>query len=252
MMPRLSFETYGDPKHPAIMLVHGFMSCNAQWMPNREALSRNYFLVMVELFGHGKSAASIDPADYSIATYTREFEQIREQLGIDAWHLIGQSYGAGLVLHYASACTERCKGIIVTNSRSAFGQVANRPRTQRTRSSNRAFDPRRLPFHPIHARRVPDAVQAAMVQSADALSETTIDLTGSLSSDLFASHLLADLGATVLVVNGIYEKAFQADVEALTVRYRNLKIVRIKGGHSVNIDAADAFNETVLEFLNRF
>ncbi len=251
-MPRLSFETYGDPKHPAIMLVHGFMSCNAQWMPNREALSRNYFLVMVELFGHGKSAASIEPADYSIVTYTHEFEQIREQLGIDVWHLIGQSYGAGLVLHYASTCRERCRGIVVTNSRSAFGQVADRPRAQRTRPSNVAFDPRRLPFHPIHARRVPDAVKAAMVRSADAMSETTIDLTGSLASDLFASHLLAGLSTTVLIINGIYEKAFQPDIEALTARYRDLKVARMKGGHSVNIDAADAFNKAVLEFLNCF
>ncbi len=252
MTPRLSFETYGDPVHPAIMLLHGFMSCNAQWIPNIDALSRRYYLVMVELLGHGKSARSSDPGDYSITTYTQEFERIRTQLGIDAWHLIGQSYGAGLALHYANTHPETCRGVVVTNSRSAFGRIGPAPRSQRTRSSSTQFDPRRLPFHPIHARRAPNAVKAAMVRSADAMSETTIELSGSLASDLAASHLLADLRTDVLIVNGIYEKAFQSDIEALTARYPDLKVTRLEAGHSVNIEATAAFNDAVLEFLDNF
>ncbi len=250
MTQRLSFETCGDPAHPAVMLLHGFMSCNAQWMPNVNPLSRRYYLVMVELLGHGKSVRSSDPSDYSITTYTREFERIRTQLGIDAWHLIGQSYGAGLVLHYASAHPEQCRRVVVTNSRSAFGRIGRGSRTRRTRSPGTQFDPRRLPFHPIHARRVPDAVKTAMVRSADAMSETTIELSGGLASDLAASHLLADLSADVLIVNGVYEKAFQADIETLTACYKDLKVTRLEAGHSVNIEAAAAFNDAVLEFLD--
>lgn len=234
------------------MLLHGFMSCNAQWMPNIDALSRSHFLVMVELFGHGKSPSASDASDCSIATYSQEFEHIRTQLGIDAWHLIGQSYGAGLVLHYAHTVPNRCRGIVVTNSRSAFGNVTERSQSRRAPSLNKPFDPRHLPFHPIHARRLPAAVKSAMIRSADAMSEGTIQLAGEFAADLSASHLLADLGAQVLIVNGIYEKAFQADIEALAIRYRDLKVARIQGGHSVNIDAADAFNRTVLDFLATF
>ena len=248
-MPQLAFDTLGDPIRPALMMVHGFMSCNAQWMPNIDALSRSCYLVMVELWGHGQSPATDNPDDYSIATYLREFERIRKQVGVDAWHLIGQSYGAGLVLHYARQFPRRCKAIVVTNSRSAFGEVGRQRRAQAATRSNKDFEPRRLPFHPIHARRVPSAVKAAMVASADAMSSEAIRLSGELGAKLSASNLLGELQSELLIVSGIYEQAFQADLEKLLARYPDLNVARIKGGHSVNIDAADAFNRAVLDFL---
>ena len=248
-MPQLSFDTHGNPARPAIMLLHGFMSCNAQWMPNLDALSRSHFLVMVELWGHGKSPTPSDPEAYSIARYVREFERIRAQLGIDIWHLIGQSYGAGLVLHYAHEFPQCCKAVVTTNSRSAFGRVGRERKSPPSEPAPADFNPRRYPFHPIHARRVPAEVKAAMVASADAMSSEAIRLSGLLGSKLGASHLLGELGGKVLVINGIYEKAFQDDIERLRVKHAKLNVADLEGGHSVNIDAAEAFHRAVLAFL---
>ena len=43
-MTRLHFQTVGNPEHPAILLLHGFMSCNGQWLLNQEALSERFYL----------------------------------------------------------------------------------------------------------------------------------------------------------------------------------------------------------------
>ena len=53
--PELAYELIGDDDAPALMLLHGFMSSNAQWMLNTEALSARHRLVLVELWGSSSS-----------------------------------------------------------------------------------------------------------------------------------------------------------------------------------------------------
>ena len=236
------------------MLLHGFMSCNAQWMLNRDALSRTHYLVMVELWGHGRSPASQRREDHSVSAYIQQFEQIRDRLGIASWDLIGQSYGAGLVLRYADAHPDTCRRLVVTNSRSAFGPRERRSKlAQRGRSAiqnDSEFHPRQLPFHPIHAQRLPANVLQAMIPSADAMSLETVQLSGTFVAQLNANDLLERLKSRLLIVNGKYEKSFQADVERLLASHPDLRVAHLDGGHSVNIDAAEDFNREVLGFLS--
>ena len=51
----LNFEDSGESDKPAVLLVHGFLSSNSQWITNKEALSSRYRLIMAELWGHGDS-----------------------------------------------------------------------------------------------------------------------------------------------------------------------------------------------------
>ena len=49
MRDRLNYRTTGDPKRPALLLVHGFLSSNAQWQPNLDLLGERFFVVLAEL-----------------------------------------------------------------------------------------------------------------------------------------------------------------------------------------------------------
>ena len=250
---KLAIHTYGNPAHSAIMLLHGFMSCDGQWLLNIDALAERYFLVSVELWGHGDSPTPEDPSCYSADEYARQFEAIRTRLGIDHWALIGQSYGAGLVMYYAQHYPQVCTHVVVTNSRSAFGAAPpgrgdadTRPSPPRTTD----FDPRKLPYHPIHARRFPDHVKAHLVDKADAVSKEAVRNGGLLSHALHSEERMGALRQPVLLTNGRYEKAFQADATRLQRRYPDLLVANLDGGHSVNIEAAEDFNRVVLEFLH--
>ncbi|MEM7218029.1 MAG: alpha/beta fold hydrolase [Pseudomonadota bacterium] len=250
----LNFETRGDAGAPAVMLLHGFMSSNAQWLANEAALAARHRLVMVELWGHGDSPLPQDLDAFSVDAYVAQFEAIRRQLDISEWALIGQSYGAGLVLRYAQRCPDVCRRVVVTNSRSAFGSLAARPegRSEDRDAGNPLagdFNLRDLPYHPIHARRFPDEIKAPMVAAADRMPRDAIRHGGRLGADLHSVALLGELTMPVLLTNGRYEKSFQADADALRARYPELAIVDLEGGHSINIEAADGFDAAVLRFF---
>ena len=247
-MTKLAFQTHGDPANPAVLMLHGFMSSNAQWWPNLAAMTANRFLVTTELWGHGDSPLP-EAEQFSTQAYTAQFEQIRETLGIERWHTVGQSYGAGVIIRYALACPTRVLSVVATNSRSAFGQLV--AGEEKSRSLPADADLRKLPYHPIHARRFPDEVKEALVASADRMSTVAVDRGGLLGRNLNCIDVLGDLEMPLLITNGRYEKSFQPELDNLKQRYPQLKVADLEGGHSVNIEAAADFNSAVLKFQDR-
>ena len=210
---------------------------------------------MVELWGHGDSPTPEDPARYSVDEYITQFEQIRHTHGIEQWGVIGQSYGAGLVINYAIEKPERVTHVVVTNSRSAFGNLAAQqagPRDANAAKEHRqqGGDVRKLPYHPIHARRFPDHVKAALVEKADAITPEAIQLGGTLGAQLNCTKRLEELQMPLLLTNGVYEKSFQTDLAALRARYPSLNVANLDGGHSVNIEDPEGFNRAVMAFLD--
>ena len=227
------------------------MSCNAQWLPNLEALKQHYHLVLAELWGHGQSPLP-EASAFSIERYVAEFMHLRKQLGIKQWAVVGQSYAAGLVVRYAHKEPAHTTGVVVTNSRSAFGDIREAPR--RRPDNNDTEIPknnRQLPIHPIHARRFPDAVKHALVEAADTMPADAIHLGGQLAGRLNCLDIMGNLSCPSLLINGIYEKPFQADLKLLTASCPQLQRVDVEGGHAVNIEAASAFNNASLEFLDQ-
>lgn len=88
-----------------------------------------------------------------------------------------------------------------------------------------------------------------MVTSADTMSAEAIILGGKLGANLNCNDRVGELTVPLLIANGQYEKSFQTDLAVLQQRYPHLRVENLAGGHSVNIEAADAFNQVVLEFL---
>ena len=249
----LNYRIAGAANGPTLALLHGFMSCNAQWLANEAVLGAHYRLVMIELWGHGNSPAPTDPAAYSIERYIDEFESIREHVGAVQWLLFGQSYGAGLMLNYAMHHPEHCPAVVTTNSRSAYGPVTRAPR-RRDRPDpldDPDFSLRRLPYHPVNARRFPEHIKQAMVANADAMQRHVVKLGGRLGAQLCFRDRMDQVPVPVMIGNGVYEKSFQDDIEHLQSHFDNLHIVPLEGGHSVNIEDADGFNAAVLDFLAR-
>ncbi len=248
----MNFRVSGRTQGPTLALLHGFMSCNAQWLANEAGLGAAYRLVMIELWGHGDSPAPDDERAYSVARYLDEFEAIRQRVGVREWYLVGQSYGAGLMLNYAIAHPDRCPAVVTTNSRSAYGAL--RQRSQST-GPNPLDDPdfplRKLPYHPVHARRFPEHIKAALVDKADRMQPRTVRLGGALAVELNFRERLERVPVPVMIANGVYEKSFQDDIAYLEARYTNLAVVPLEGGHSVNIEAAAGFDAATAGFLDQ-
>ena len=256
MHDRLNYRTVGDPSRPALLLVHGFLSSNAQWLPNLDLLGKHFFMVLAELWGHGDSPLPADDSAFTVARYVAEFEHIRSALNLDSWGLIGQSYAAGLAINYTLAYPQRVKGLVVTNSRSAFGDIvsarkekAKRARIAASSLKEKQHNNRHMPIHPIYAKRLPAKVKEKLVAYADNMTEEAINKGGLIQRALNSETLIDSVEPPFMIANGVYEKSFQVDLNRLKTRNPGLNVIDMPGGHAVNIEAADTFNEAMLGFF---
>lgn len=245
---RLNYETAGDPVSSSVLLIHGFMSSNRQWDLNVERLSAHFHLVMVELWGHGDSPTPDNEAAFELQNYLAEFEALRTDLGIDRWWVIGQSLGGAFALRYAHAHPEPINGVVFTNSRSTFALARADGRTVESLTAD--GDLRKLPYHPIHAKRFPEDLKQRMVASADAMTPETLQRTVGNRASVSSRDDFGEITVPVLLVNGRWEKKFQPVVELAQTALPSLHVVHLEGGHSINIEDADGFDTAAIEFIN--
>jgi pimeloyl-ACP methyl ester carboxylesterase len=245
----LNFEVEGEESKPALLLIHGFLSSNLQWSLNRGGLRGHYRLVAVELWGHGKSPAPRDPTCYRVDRYLEEFERIRARLGITRWLVCGQSFGAGIAIRYALSHPEVVAGLAITNSRSALNDVSAEGGARGGPEAWEQIDLRSLPFHPCHAKRFPAGLKARMEQSADAIPAYAVWQAATTTAvELSCRGVASRLDLPTLLINGRFEKSFQADRDFAARSIGGIEIVDLDAGHSVNVEAPEDFERALIAF----
>lgn len=250
-------DVHGDGPGPYLLLVHGFLSSRAQWRPNIEALSRVARPVTIDLLGHGRSPSPQDPEAYSVAAYVARFEALREQLGAERWFICGQSFGAGLTLRYALEHPGRVIGQVFTNSISGLSPSrAGDSRERHTRADALEQGGREalktLPFYPRPSKRLPPEIWEDLIVDADLLSPSGIaNAMRATVPNLSVATDLSRITTPTLLINGTRETAFQPLRDLAAREIPGLVVVDIEGGHSINLDRAEAFNTAVAAFIEQ-
>ena len=248
-MSELYVETEGDERSPGLLLLHGILSSNLQWSLNREALRGHFQVVAAELWGHGSSPAPRDPGRYRVEAYLAELEALRERQGIDRWFVCGQSFGAGIAIRYALAHPDVVRGLVVTNSRSALNAGTREARSSVGLDAWQEMDLRSLPFHPCRARRFPAELKARMEASADRIDRYALwQATATTARNLSCRAVASQIAVPTLLVNGRFEKAFQADRDFAVDTIPGLEVVDLDAGHSVNVEAPREFDDALIRF----
>lgn len=251
------FEVHDGGKGPHLMLLHGFLSSRGQWRPNLVGLQAFCRPVLVELLGHGRSPAPDDPAAYTVDSYLAAFEDIRRRVGAERWFVCGQSFGAGLVVQYALRHPERVPGLIITNSLSAMTpkgdperEAQQQARVDAIRASGRE-GLESIRIHPRHAKRLPEDAKRELVEDAARISlDGVVHSWQTTSPHLSVVHLLEHVPMPALLVNGRHEKRFQPMRDEAARLLPSMKVVDLDGGHSVNMEASEGFNDAVREFIS--
>lgn len=250
-------EIHGDREKPYLLLVHGLLLSRAQWRPNLDALSAVSTPVVVELLGHGRSASPTDAQAYTVAGYVRRFETLREQLGVERWFICGQSFGAGLTMRCALEHPHRIIGQVFTNTMSGLSPAAREHLPERMARADAVANGGRealkaLPFHPRPSKRLPPEIWEDLVADADLLSPAAVaEALRTTSPELSVADDLGRISVPTLLVNGVRETAFQPLRDRASREIPGLEVIDLDGGHSVNLDQADAFNTAVAAFIQR-
>ncbi len=240
---------------PYLLLLHGVMSSRAQWLLNLAGLKAVVNPVVVELLAHGDSPSPADGACYTPSAYVAFFERLREDLGADDWYVCGQSFSAGLTMRYSLTHPRRVKGQIFTNSVSAFlpaptpERAAQRLQSIAALRSQGAAALPGMPYFPQQGR-LPDAVFQPML--ADAYRIDPQGLALSWENTIEGLSVREDFHRTevpTLLVNGTWEKAFQPVAELAGQMLPALQRADLPGGHSINAENPEGFNQAVAAFV---
>ncbi|MCZ6616873.1 MAG: alpha/beta fold hydrolase [Gammaproteobacteria bacterium] len=254
---RLHWELHpGEGSH--LLLVHGFLTSQAQWMLNLPALGEVCRPVTVELWGHGRSPSPEDPACYAPEHYLEQFEQIRIELGARRWDLLGYSLGAGLTIRYAMSHPERVTRHLFTNSISAFAPRAM-SETWRRGGEQAAMNilaggqtvMQRIAVHPRHARRLPDPVYRALMADAELHQPLGIANTVRYTTpEVSVRYELSGNSTPALLLCGTREKRFQPHREFVETHMPNMRVAELSAGHGVNMEAHGDFDRAVTGFIS--
>lgn len=95
----------------SVVLLHGFGSCAAHWLPNVLPLAHRFRFYLPDLRGFGGSHHARLPPGNALATYARDLEDLLAHFGLERVSLGGISTGAYVCLTY--------------NRQTGFGRIAN-------------------------------------------------------------------------------------------------------------------------------
>jgi pimeloyl-ACP methyl ester carboxylesterase len=100
---------------PAVLLLHGLPTSGRLWDYVVPMLQRKFTCVVVDLPGAGQS---LPPADGSMDPdhYAQELENLRRQLSIPFWHIVGHDAGSVIAIHYASRFGERMNRLVLCSA----------------------------------------------------------------------------------------------------------------------------------------
>jgi pimeloyl-ACP methyl ester carboxylesterase len=120
------YRDQGNPKGPALVLVHGFFVSLDTWEPWVKRLGGDYRVVTLDLPGHGLTRA---PAGYhpTLAGYVKLLDDFANAEHLDHFVLGGSSMGGDVSWRYAIAHPEKLNGLILVDS---AGWPDNRPEAQ--------------------------------------------------------------------------------------------------------------------------
>ncbi|MFK7742077.1 MAG: prolyl aminopeptidase [Planctomycetota bacterium] len=107
----LYYEQCGNPDGEPILFVHGGPGAGCSTGDRCFFDPGHFRIVLVDQRGCGRSTPVGDLTANTTAHLIADFERLREQLGIESWHVFGGSWGSTLSLAYAQVHPERCRSL---------------------------------------------------------------------------------------------------------------------------------------------
>jgi pimeloyl-ACP methyl ester carboxylesterase len=106
----------GDPKGPAVLLLHGYPNSSYAYRNLIEPLAEAAYVVAPDLPGSGfSSAPSVDAYDYTFENLADTIDTFLDALGVETFFLFVTDFGTPVGYHLATRRPDRIRGLIVQN-----------------------------------------------------------------------------------------------------------------------------------------
>lgn len=255
---KVDYALEGKAKAPVLVLVHGFPFSRAFWKGQVAALKRDFRVLTYDLRGLGKS--QLGPAPQPLEAYVDDLIALLDKLKLERVALAGLSMGGYIALRAAQREPGRFWALALCDTRadadSDEGKLKRASGIKGIREKGvdvyvRAMLPNLFAAATLQSRpAAPKALLAIMKASkADGMCNALAAMAGRTDT----TSALARFRMPVLVLGGDEDKLSPPDVaQAMVARIPGADWVLLQGaGHVSNLDAPEAFNRALGEFLRR-
>ena len=236
---RLYYEEEGEG--PPVLLLHNYFGTLEAWSAQREALGREYRVIVADARGHGRT--TYPGGRLRLIDFADDIAQFIRFLGIAPAHIVGSSHGAKIGLHLA-----REKPRLVQTLAAVDPPHLAEPTAQAYMESvEEAFptNEERLDFE--HAGQEPGHVRSVLLRNF------MLDKEETPRDHAEAIELAGRISCPTLVVGGDNDPVFpvQRAVELWERIPDSELLVLPRAGHFPHQSSPEVFNELLLDFLRR-
>ena len=122
----MRFTTRSPAGPPQILLcLHGGPGASSRYIhPLANLADDDLQVVFYDQLGSGLSQVPPEDYDWTVERFVRELDEVRQGLGLDRVHLLGESWGGCLALQYALEHPEGIATLILSNTSASIPQGA--------------------------------------------------------------------------------------------------------------------------------
>jgi proline-specific peptidase len=274
----ISGESEEPGKHP-LLCLHGGPGASHDYLTSLHVLSERWRrVVFYDQLGAGNSDHPDQPDLWTVELYIREVDVVREALGLDRVHILGQSWGGQLALEYALTKPEGLESLILADSLADMPQwasEANRLRSQLPREvqevmdkhesegtlDDPAYEAASMEFYRRHVCRLeewPEELNRAFEKLAKypQVYETMwgpneFNVTGTLK-DWSVVDRLEEIDVPTLILSGRYDESTPAINETIHSGIKGSEwVIFEKSSHMPHLEEPKKYIATLNDFIDK-
>ena len=274
---RVWYARSGPAGRMPLLILHGGPGAASYYVePLAEALAEHRPTVWYDQLGCGRSDKPDDPSLWTVERSIEELDQVRQALGLERCHLLGQSWGGWLAIDYMCRGPQGIEGLVLASTSASIPQfvaearrlIEELPEPARTTLvelgergdyESPAYREAVMEFYRRHLCRL-DPWPEAMVKSADELDGNQVYLTMNGPTEFDVIGLLRDwdrsgdlhrITAPTLVTCGRYDEITPACSETIRDGIAGARMVVFEhSAHCAHLEEPELYARTVEEFLS--
>lgn len=241
----------GPEEAPVLLLSNSLGTTHEMWEPQIAALTPRFRVLRYDSRGHGRSAVPEGP--YTLEMLGRDALALTEALGIERFAFCGLSKGGMVGQWLGLHAPDRLTRLVLCNTAASVGQPEmwnKRIETVRQHGMAAIVDAviDRWFTKPFQAAD-PEAV-AKVRRQILSIAPAGYAACSAAVRDVAFLEELHRIRTPTLVVNGLADVALPPALgEAIAARIPDCGLVAFDAAHLSNIEAREAFNGALLDFL---
>src|SRR5262245_60079081 len=139
---KIHYAALGDKNAPLIVMIHGFPDFWYTWRHQMEALSKDYYVVAIDLRGYNLSDKPKGVENYDMRLLVGDVAAVIKHLGRDKAIIAGHDWGGAIAWTMAAFLPQMVEKLMICNLphlRGLARELANNPQQQKNSQYAREF-----------------------------------------------------------------------------------------------------------------